>query len=435
MRARCRTFDWRATPLGPVETWPAAFCAAVRLCLDCGLPSSVQGGADRVLLYNDAYVASLGASKHPWALGRRTREVWPAAAKQMDQNLAALLAGGAPVHHDDARFIIEREGRHEETYWTYALSLIRDADRSVLGVLTFAIETTARVRAEEARRASEARQAFLLTLSDAMRRLTDPNEIQAAASRLLGAHLDVSQAMYAEVDGEAGDEHGTIRGHYVREGTPFPSRIAYSAFGTYVGNRYRRGESVVVSDVLADPEFSEAERAVWLTAGIQAAIGISLVKDGRFAMNFGVVNSVPRVWTTQEVELVRETAERTWEAAERARAEAARDRLLEGERRARAEADAARDRTERLQRLSAELTRCATMEAVANVVVSQIVLALGARQVCVFELAEDARELQLLGAEGIDNETLARIARVSVDTPLPLGEMIRTRVPVLVGSS
>jgi len=178
MRARCRTFDWGATPLGPVETWPAAFCAAVRLCLDCGLPSSVQGGADRVLLYNDAYVASLGSGKHPWALGRPTRDVWPAAVKQMDQNLAALLAGGPPVHHDDARFILEREGRHEETYWTYALSLVRDADRSVLGLFTFAIETTARVRAEDARRASEARQAFLLTLSDAMRRLTDPHPEQ-----------------------------------------------------------------------------------------------------------------------------------------------------------------------------------------------------------------------------------------------------------------
>ena len=435
MRARCRTFDWGATPLGPVETWPAAFCAAVRLCLDCGLPSSVQGGADRVLLYNDAYVASLGSGKHPWALGRPTRDVWPAAVKQMDENLAALLAGGPPVHHDDARFILEREGRHEETYWTYALSLVRDADRSVLGLLTFAIETTARVRAEDARRASEARQAFLLTLSDAMRRLTDPNEMQATASRLLGAHLGVSQAMYAEVEGEAGSEHGTVRGQYVHEGTPFPQRIDFGAFGKHVCERYRRGETIVVSDVLTDPEFGDAERAVWLAAGIRAAIGVSLVKRGRFVTNFGVVNLTPRAWTMQEVALVRETAERTWEAAERARAEAARDRLLEAERRARAEADAARDRTERLQRLSAVLTRCATVEAVVSAVVQQFALGLGATQAAVFELEEDGRQLRLLGVEGVSSETRERIARVPVDTPLPLGEMLRTRAPTVVASS
>jgi signal transduction histidine kinase/ActR/RegA family two-component response regulator/PAS domain-containing protein len=435
MRARCRAVDWGATALGPVETWPAAFSAAVRLCLDCGLPSSVQGGADRVLLYNDAYVASLGASKHPWALGRPTRDVWPGAVKQMDQNLTALLAGGVPVHHDDAHFIIERGGRSEETYWTYALSLIRDEDRSVLGLLTFAIETTARVRAEDARRASEARQAFLLTLSDAMRRLTDPTEMQATASRLLGAHLGVSQAMYVEADGEGGDAHGTVRGQYVHEGTPFPSRIDFRAFGTHAWERYQRGETIVVSDVLTDPEFSESERALWMATGIRAAIGVSLVKNGRFATNFGVVHGTARAWTTQEVALVRETAERTWEAAERARAEAARDRLLEGERRARAEAVAARDRTERLQRLSAELTRCATVDAVVNAVLRQLVLALGARQAGVFEISEDGRELRLLGVEGVDDETRQRIMRVPVDTALPAGEMLRTRAPVAIDSA
>ena len=45
MRACCRAFDWGATALGPVERWPGALRAAVRLCLDCAFPSSVQGGA------------------------------------------------------------------------------------------------------------------------------------------------------------------------------------------------------------------------------------------------------------------------------------------------------------------------------------------------------------------------------------------------------
>lgn len=102
MRALCRALDWRATPLGLVETWPAALRAAVRLCLDCGFPSSVQAGSERVLVYNDAYIASLGSDKHPWALGRPTREVWPEAVEQMARNLAALLAGGPPGRRDCA---------------------------------------------------------------------------------------------------------------------------------------------------------------------------------------------------------------------------------------------------------------------------------------------------------------------------------------------
>jgi signal transduction histidine kinase/ActR/RegA family two-component response regulator len=434
MRVRCRALDWRATPLGSVETWPAALCAAVRLCLDCGFASSVQAGPDRVLIYNDAYSASL-SDKHPWALGRPIREVWPEAVEQMTRNLAALLAGGPPVHHEDACFILERDGQREETFWTYALSLVRAEDGTVVGIITFGVETTARVRAEAARRSSEARRAFLLTLSDALRPVTDPAEIQTTASRLLGAHLGVSRAMYAEVDGEVDDEHGTIRGQYVHEGKPAPPRVAYGAFGRHLGERFRRGETLVVADVLTDPEYVPAERAAWLAAGARAVIGVALVKDGRLVANFGVLSAVARAWTPEEVALVRETAERTWEAAERARAEAARDRLLEAERRARAEADAARDRTERLQRLSAELTRSLTPDAVVDVVVRHLELALGAKTAAVFELSADARELLLLGMAGVDERTRERATRVPVDTPFPVGDVVRTRAAVFVENS
>ena len=33
MRARCRALDWAATPLGPVETWPAALRWIVRTAM------------------------------------------------------------------------------------------------------------------------------------------------------------------------------------------------------------------------------------------------------------------------------------------------------------------------------------------------------------------------------------------------------------------
>ena len=435
LRALCRARDWAATPLGPVETWPEPLRAAVRLCLDCGFASSVQAGPDRVLLYNDAYVQSLGSDRHPWALGRPTREVWPRAVEQMDQNLAALLAGGMPVHHADARIVLERDGRREETFWSYALSLVRAEDGNVIGIITFGMETTARVRAEAATRASEARQAFLLTLSDALRPLTDPIEIQVTASRLIGQHLGVSRALYVEVDGEADSEEGTLRGQYVHGVAPFPARISYGAFGKHVGERYRRGETIVVTDVLTDPEFNDSERSVWLATGSRAAVGVSLVKAGRFVANFGLLDANARDWTSEEIALIRDTAERTWDAAERARAEAARDRLLESERRARAEADAARDRTERLQKLSAELTRTLTPNAVVDVVVRHIEQLNSARTAAVFELSADGREFVLLGTAGVDAGARQRIARLPVNLPYPIGEAVRTRAPVFIESS
>ena len=54
-----------------------------------------------------------------------------------------------------------------------------------------------------------------------------------------------------------------------------------------------------------------------------AFLGVPLIKDGRLISTLGVHHATPRQWTPQDIELIRETAERTWAAVERARAEAA----------------------------------------------------------------------------------------------------------------
>jgi PAS domain S-box-containing protein len=47
------------------------------------------------------------------------------------------------------------------------------------------------------------------------------------------------------------------------------------------------------------------------------------VKNGKFLAAFGANNATPRQWTSTEIALVRDVAERTWDAVERTRAEAA----------------------------------------------------------------------------------------------------------------
>jgi len=96
---------------------------------------------------------------------------------------------------------------------------------------------------------------------------------------------------------------------------------------------------VVVYDVSTDPRFTEAERAIMRARQIAAYVGVTLIKGGRPVAAFGANNMTPRVWTSMEVELIRDVAERTWEAVERARAEAA---LREREQRLRLALDASR---------------------------------------------------------------------------------------------
>ena len=68
MAQRVRDFDWSATPLGPIESWPQSLLIAVSICLNSRFPMFVWWGPKLINIYNDGYIPMLGA-RHPRALG------------------------------------------------------------------------------------------------------------------------------------------------------------------------------------------------------------------------------------------------------------------------------------------------------------------------------------------------------------------------------
>ena len=179
-------------------------------------------------------------------------------------------------------------------------------------------------KAEAELRANEDRLAFLLQLNDALRPLRDPTAVQETAARLLGEHLGAGRVGYAEIDGR----RYVIRGEYTHGPPPHPGRGLGVTFGAALHDAYMRGETVVVNDVATESRFSAAERVMLTGRQIGAYVSVRLIKSGRAVAAFGANSLTPRIWTPTEITLVRDVAERTWEAAERARAEMA---LLEHE--------------------------------------------------------------------------------------------------------
>ena len=165
---------------------------------------------------------------------------------------------------------------------------------------------------------SEERQAFLLELSDMLRLLAAPTAIQGEAARLLGEKLGADRALYSEHDGD------TIVVHrdWVRGVPSIVGQYPAAVWGGEFVAAYRRGEPYVVGDGGADPRFDDTDRTAFHEARIAAFVGVGLIQDGQLVAPLGVHSSTPRAWTTDEVDLVRDTAERTWAAVERARAEA-----------------------------------------------------------------------------------------------------------------
>lgn len=167
-------------------------------------------------------------------------------------------------------------------------------------------------------RESPARLAFLLQLNDALRPLSDPSEVQATAARLVGEHLRVNRAGYAEIH----DREYVIRREYVSGVAPLVGHGPVGTFGAALRELYRRGEPVIVTNVATDPRFTDPERTTMHARQIAAFVGVTLLKGGRIVAAFGVNHASPREWTAMEVELIRDVAERTWDAVERTRAEA-----------------------------------------------------------------------------------------------------------------
>lgn len=179
-------------------------------------------------------------------------------------------------------------------------------------------------------------QAYLLKLSDALRPLKSPPEIQDEAARILGQHLRVNSAYFYQLF-EVGDELPTGRGYTASDALPGPQPPRIFDHGEFSSADYHQGQKVVLCDVDADDRLGDSSRAAFKAAGIRAAVSVPLVKSERLMAALEVRQPTAREWTSQELAILEETAERTWAAVERARIEKA---LRESESRFRALATA-----------------------------------------------------------------------------------------------
>jgi GAF domain-containing protein len=173
---------------------------------------------------------------------------------------------------------------------------------------------------DAARPGGKDRQAFLVELGVALDRLSDPMQIQAAASRMLGEHLAASRVLYSDVEAEGGRYYYFVRQDYHAPGQKsLVGRFLADDFGMALFYELRAGRVAVVTDVAVEPMLGDDERSAYRAAGMQAFIGVPLVRDGQPVAFMSVQQVVPRTWTAEEVALVEATAERTWAAVERAR--------------------------------------------------------------------------------------------------------------------
>jgi hypothetical protein len=98
-------------------------------------------------LYNDPYKSIIGG-KHPWALGRPTREVWHEIWPDIGPMLATAMKGDEGTYVEAQLLIMERSGYPEETYYTFSYSPIPDDEGKPGGIICANTDDTRRVIGE-----------------------------------------------------------------------------------------------------------------------------------------------------------------------------------------------------------------------------------------------------------------------------------------------
>ncbi|MDT0631088.1 PAS domain S-box protein [Rubrivirga litoralis] len=181
-------------------------------------------------------------------------------------------------------------------------------------------DATAEREAARARRQGEERKALLLDLLQRQRGVGDPEAILAAAAEAVGRHLGAHRAGFFAVSDD--DTIDLVAGAAWSDGTLAPLAGSYPAAGLGAGYlaRVREGEALGVADVEADPLTADS---VFLEDGVRSGIGAPVLRAGRWVAGLYASHAEPRAWTDDEVALVREVADQTWDVVERARAQRA----------------------------------------------------------------------------------------------------------------
>jgi PAS domain S-box-containing protein len=207
-----RRFDWSASHLGPVESWPECLKVAIRILLTSRYAMWMAWGTELTFFYNDAYKPTLGV-KAAWALGAPARKVWAEIWPEISPRIESVLRTGEATWDEALLLFLERSGYTEETYHTFSYSPLFEDDGHVAGMLCVVTEVTDRV-------VGDRRLAALRDLAALLAETKTKSEVLDAVRRNVAAHsasLPFTLTYLFEVDGEArlACQTGVPEGHAI----------------------------------------------------------------------------------------------------------------------------------------------------------------------------------------------------------------------------
>jgi PAS domain S-box-containing protein len=247
------------------------------------------------------------------------------------RSLARVLATSQADKMAVQKYDIAQEGGEpfQPRYWKPVNTPVCDGAGKILHILHTIEEVTAAYLAQ-----GRGLRDVLVELTEAIRDLKTADEIGFAAASILGRALAASRVGYGTID------HATDSLHLVRDWcadgvATLAGMTSLRDYGSFIDDM-KLDRFAVVSNVDEDPRTAPAAAAL-RAHSVAAFVNAPVVEQGVLAAMLFVNDARPRVWTAEELTLIREVAARIRTAGERLRSAAA---LRESEARFRTIADA-----------------------------------------------------------------------------------------------
>lgn len=184
------------------------------------------------------------------------------------------------------------------------------------------VRITGAVRDITERKQAALHQQFLLNLNSTLRTLTDAAAVQQMVVERLGQYLGVDRCRFNAIDLAA--DKATLLAAWSRPGLPPPDDItplSAHAPAAYIASA-QAGRTLVVQDAGQD-ERDETAKTLLLTRGFAATIRVPCLRDGQWVASLHVLQTTPRRWRADEVQLVESVVHHFWPIVEKARTEEA----------------------------------------------------------------------------------------------------------------
>ncbi|WP_334188932.1 PAS domain-containing protein [Noviherbaspirillum sp.] len=271
------------------------------------------GAEHRVEFVNESYLTLIG---HRNIIGRPLAEGLPdVAAQGFVTILDEVYRSGQPYAANAVKYAMQvvPDGPVNERHVDFVFQPFRNSQGAVTGIVIQGIDVTDRIL-------TDARNDILIRLSDVFRDSSSPQDVIFGASALLGETLGVSRVGYGTIDPDA--ETITVERDWNGPGVQtLAGTLSLRDYGSFIDDM-KLGKFIAIDDVEADHRTREAATAL-KRRSVGSFVNFPVIERGKLVAAIFINHAQARNWSKEELELIRDVAERTRTASERMRTESA----------------------------------------------------------------------------------------------------------------